>query len=46
VAKSVDVVFSSRSESMIQGLEGSDWLLGEVLTTAFEGMPVAPQTGE
>ncbi|MDE0980159.1 MAG: HlyD family efflux transporter periplasmic adaptor subunit [Flavobacteriales bacterium] len=46
VAKSVDVVFSSRSESMIQGLDGTDWLLGEVLTTAFEGMPVAPQTGE
>ena len=45
-AKSVDVVFSSRSESMIQGLEGSDWLLGEVLTTAFEGMPVAPQSAE
>ena len=44
--KSIDILFSSRSESMIQGLDTSDWLLGEVLTTAFEGMSVAPQTGE
>ncbi|MDA0303096.1 MAG: HlyD family efflux transporter periplasmic adaptor subunit [Bacteroidetes bacterium] len=46
VAKSVDVVFRSRTESMIQGLGSEDWLLGEILTTAFEGMPVAPQSAE
>lgn len=40
VIKSVDVLFSSRTESLIHGLDTDDLLLAEVLTTAFDGMAV------
>ena len=46
VLKSVEVLFSSRTESMIQGLDAEDWMLAEVLTTAVDGMLVAPQFAE
>jgi sigma54-dependent transcription regulator len=40
VIKSVEVLFSSRTESLIHGLDTDDLLLAEVLTTAFDGMAV------
>jgi multidrug efflux pump subunit AcrA (membrane-fusion protein) len=46
VQREVDILFESRSEAIVQGIEPGTELLSEVLATAFDGMPVTTEAAE
>lgn len=42
----VEVLYQSRTHAIVKGLDSMDVLLNEVLTTAFDAMPVRTEIGE